>query len=285
MACYLCGSEGIESVPGRVRDRPEIPILRCTQCGLVFLGSSDHVHDSYYEADYTDENLAEQDWHSYLNDCREDDERRFDQLQPLITNRKFLDVGCGGGGVLLRAREHCLHATGVEPQSQWRNLLNGAGVQTVASLGEISATSQDVISLFHVLEHIPDPLPFLREVLSKVAPGGRIVIEVPNAEDALLGLYCNEAFSKFTYWSPHLFLYSPATLSRLLEKAGIHRKSYVISQFQRYPLSNHLMWLSQGRPGGHVTWSFLDSPALSQAYADKLAALGPCDTLMAWISV
>lgn len=134
-----------------------------------------------------------------------------------------------------------------------------------------------------MLEHIPDPVPFLRELVSKSAAGGRILIEVPNADDALLSLYRSKAFSEFTYWSPHLFLYNPGTLARLLEKAGLARGRFSISQFQRYPLSNHLMWLAQDRPGGHAAWSFLDSPALNEAYAASLASQGRCDTLIAWI--
>jgi SAM-dependent methyltransferase len=283
MQCYLCDGQIIEPVPGKVRDRPEIPILRCVSCGLVFLGSFSHVHESFYDTDYTDENHAAYDWRAFLNECRQDDERRFRQLRPLIANRNFLDVGCGAGGVLLLAREHCRQVTGVEPQSRWRGLLTEAGVSTVASLGEVADASQDVISLFHVLEHIPDPLPFLRELLTKSAPGGRLLIEVPNADDALLSLYRNKAFSEFTYWSPHLFLYNPGTLARLLEKAGIARERFSISQFQRYPLSNHLMWLAEGRPGGHAAWSFLDAPLLNEAYAAQLANLGRCDTLIAWI--
>jgi hypothetical protein len=115
------------------------------------------------------------------------------------------------------------------------------------------------------------------------APGGRIFIEVPNADDALLTLYRNKAFMEFTYWSPHLFLYNPHTLAHLLEKAGIPRERVAISQFQRFPLSNHLLWLAEGRPGGHTTWSFLNSPELNEAYGASLARLGRCDTLCAWI--
>ena len=58
-----------------------------------------------------------------------------------------------------------------------------------------------------------------------------------------------------------------------------------IEQFQRYPLSNHLYWLSQGKPGGHKLWSFLDSPILKQTYADSLARIGQCDTLIGWFKL
>ena len=283
MKCHLCDSEKIEAVPGKVRDRPEIPIYRCTSCGLVFLGSFSHVHESFYDTDYTDENHAEHDWTAFLNDCRQDDARRFEQLRPVLANKKFLDVGCGAGGVLLMAREYCKQASGVEPQSRWRGVLTNAGVTTVASLSDVPDASQDVISLFHVLEHIPEPVSFLRELLTKAAPGGRILIEVPNADDALLTLYRNKAFSEFTYWSPHLFLYNAGTMARLLEKAGVAREKISVTQFQRYPLSNHMMWLSQGRPGGHAAWAFLDSASLNEAYAASLASQGRCDTLIAWI--
>jgi SAM-dependent methyltransferase len=243
------------------------------------------VHSTYYDQEYTEQNHNAHNWEAFLNECSIDDQRRFSQIKSLIANRNFLDVGCGAGGVLLKAKKVAKHASGVEPQSAWRDVLVNAGVAVSSSLAEIESASQDVISLFHVLEHIADPLPFVREILRIGAPGGRLVIEVPNADDALLTLYENKAFSEFTYWSPHLFLYNPATLALLLEKAGFARNKITISQYQRYPLSNHLMWLAQGRPGGHLKWSFLDSPALAEAYSAQLASVGRCDTLIAWVSL
>lgn len=283
MRCHLCNSEAIESVQGRVRDRPEVAIRRCTECGLVFLDSFSHVHDSFYEADYTEENHSTLDWQAFLNGCLQDDERRYNQLRSTLINRTYLDVGCGAGGVLLKARGVSKNVTGVEPQSRWRDLLLGAGINTVPSLRDVADAGYDVISLFHVLEHIPEPVPFLKELLSKCSKGGRIFIEVPNADDALLSLYRNKAFMEYTYWSPHLFLYSQHTLARLLEKAGVARERFTITQFQRFPLANHLMWLAEGLPGGHSAWSFLDSPGLNEAYSASLARLGRCDTVCAWI--
>ena len=54
-----------------------------------------------------------------------------------------------------------------------------------------------------------------------------------------------------------------------------------VQHYQRYPLSNHLHWLSQGKPGGHQRWAFLDTPEMARAYANTLAALGKTDTLIA----
>lgn len=279
-ACYLCGSSRFDAVEGKVRDRPNLGILRCADCGLVFLDSFDHVQGSFYESAYTEENHPDKDSEQLLSECRVDDERRLTQILPLITSRRYLDVGCGVGGVLMRARPHCAACAGVEPQSRWRKELQAKGIPVKAALDEVEDASIDVVTLFHVLEHIPDPLPFLAKVRAKVAPRGLLFIEVPNADDALLQLYRCKAFSEFTYWSPHVFLYNARTLVLLLKKAGLGGGAS-IQQFQRYPLSNHLMWLAKGKPGGHEEWSFLDAPDLSSAYAARLAALGMCDTLIA----
>ena len=95
----------------------------------------------------------------------------------------------------------------------------------------------------------------------------------------MLTLYDNEAFQRFTYWSQHLFLFNAETLRHLATQAGL--QVIAIQQIQRYPLSNHLHWLSRHRPGGHQSWSFIDTPTLTAAYAASLAAVGKCDTLIA----
>ena len=144
---------------------------------------------------------------------------------------------------------------------------------------ESAGEGYDLISAFHVIEHLPDPKEILKSLASMLAKNGRIVIEVPSSEDALLTLYESEDFQNFTYWSQHLFLFNPETLRQLAVQAGLRVVS--IQQYQRYSLSNHLYWLSQGKPGGHKQWSFLDTPALNEAYKSSLASIGKCDTILA----
>jgi len=132
--------------------------------------------------------------------------------------------------------------------------------------------------MFHVLEHINDPLKLLDKIKSKISDGGRVIIETPNSDDALLTLYGSDSFSNFTYWSPHLFLYNVRTLSDLMKTAGY--KINYIKQFQRYSLSNHLYWLSNNKPGGHQEWSFLDSEELYGAYSSALGKINRCDTII-----
>jgi SAM-dependent methyltransferase len=281
--CYLCAAQDLTPVQGKVRDIPHLGILRCNVCGLVFLENFDHVQSDYYDRVYPEGGHEPDDWQQFLNDCRKDDTRRAEQILPFVLNRRFLDIGCGAGGLLLQIRDRCKTASGVELQSRWRKALETQGVRVHASLDEIKDQSIDVAGLFHVLEHITDPIGFLQTVVKKMAAGGQIVVEVPNADDALLRLYQSRPFSEFTYWSPHLYLFNPYSLGRVFEKAGL--KNFSVKQYQRYPLSNHLFWLCKGLPGGHQKWSFLDSPALNQAYAASLGSMGLCDTLFSVISL
>jgi hypothetical protein len=108
-----------------------------------------------------------------------------------------------------------------------------------------------------------------------------LIIEIPNSDDALLTLFKCEEFSRFTYWSNHLYLFNQQTLSALVRKAGLTLRW--MKQIQRYPLSNHFYWLSHGKPGGHRQWYFLNNANLVEAYENALAAIGKCDTILAGI--
>lgn len=281
--CYLCRSTRHERVSGRVRDLPALGILRCLGCGLVFLDDQSHITDDYYNERYTETTHQGEEWEHLLGRARADDRRWTDWLEPLATNKRLLDVGCGAGGLLLNAQAFCLETAGVEPQERWRKTLSEKGVRMFESLDEAPGGSFDVVTLLHVVEHLKDPAATLRLAARKLAPGGRLVVEVPNADDALLTVYASKAFSEFTYWSAHLYLFNAAALARLFRLADL--VPVHISHVQRYPLSNHLRWLASGLPGGHIDWHFLDSTELTSAYARQLAAIGRTDTLVATAAV
>ena len=135
--------------------------------------------------------------------------------------------------------------------------------------------------MFHVLEHLPDPLPVLRAIRGKLAAeSGMLVVEVPHARDFLLSELHNEAFTAFTLWSQHLVLHTRESLSLLLRAAGFVDVEVV--GVQRYGLANHLTWLSEGKPGGHQgALARLETEALGDAYAAALAGIDATDTLVA----
>jgi SAM-dependent methyltransferase len=276
--CYLCGGASYRERPGKARDNPSLVPLECTACGLVVLSSFGHIGENFYEDSRMHATVpCAPDVISRIG--HEDGARRYGDFLHFLVDKSVLDIGCGDGAFLALAKTVAAKVAGVEPDKQWRARHMALALDVVPGLSSLPAGSVfDTISLFHVLEHIPDPLPFLEHVKTFLAPGGRMIVEVPSAQDALLTLYENAAFSEFTYWSPHLFLHTPDTLEKLLRLAGYRQLE--ARQLQRYPLANHLYWLSKGKPAGQTHWPELDKAALNHAYADALAALGKCDTLI-----
>ncbi len=261
-----------------VRDNATLEIRECGSCGLVYLSSNEHIQEGHYEASGM-HGVVPPPMEEWLKESEFDDLRRFRMLQPLMVNKKLLDFGCGAGGFLNLARKIAADVAGVELER--RVAEHWAARLTIrAGLDQVEHNF-DVVTAFHVLEHLDDPRDTLKKLGKRLVEGGRLVVEVPSADDALLTLYKNDDFQRFTYWSQHLYLFNAHTLNLLVQQAGMN--VVALQQVQRYPLSNHLHWLSRGKPGGHKAWSFLDAPEVNAAYAASLATIGKCDTLVAYI--
>lgn len=282
MKCYICGESNFLVRKGEVRDLPETKIYECPTCGLVFLDSFEHIHDAFYE-DSPIVGPIHSTIDAWLRITEIDDQRRFEKFAWSLGGKKVLDFGCGAGGFLIKCKEVSEISDGIEPEKQiseyWKGELNiWQGFDDIPK-----GNKYDLITAFHVLEHLHEPREVLKSMVDFLEKDGKIIVEVPSSEDALLSLYDSAVFQRFTYWSQHLYLYNMACLERLAKQAGL--RVVTTQYYQRYPLSNHLYWLSKGLPGGHEQWGFLDSPELTQAYGNALASVGKCDTLIAYLEV
>lgn len=279
--CYLCGCASHRQRPGSVRDDSRLRVLECDDCGLVVLSSMDHIAQSHYAASgmHGDQPPAVEAW---LRAAEADDERRFRYFRYKLAGKRLLDFGCGAGGFLLKAREAAAVAEGVEPELRLQPHFDQSRLIVHVHLEDIAASGRsrfDLITAFHVVKHLPDPRTMLARLALLLVEGAELIVEVPSSDDALLTLFECEPYSRFTYWSQHLFLFNPRTLRELVRQAGL--KLRWLEQVKRYPLSNHLYWLARGKPRGHLEgWRFIDSPALNEACSAQLAALGRCDTLL-----
>lgn len=280
--CYLCGTSSFNKRPGKVRDNEDLSILECQNCGLVFLSHADFPSGFYEQAKmHGQEPPTIEDW---LRETLKDDERRFASLRAEITNSDVLDFGCGAGGFLIKAKATARNVMGIELEARLQQHFNVCGIKVFPKIEQLPPDQKfDVITAFHVIEHLQDPAATLSALATKCRSSGRILIEIPSSSDALLTVYENKPFSEFTYWSCHLYLFNAHNLAILAKMAGL-RLDYV-KHIQRYPLSNHLYWISRGKPGGHQKWDFLDSDNLDKAYEASLAAIGKTDTILACLSV
>jgi len=276
----VCDAKAIEQYYPKVRDREDISVLRCKKSGVIFTSTSEHMDLSHYSEKHEFPHYwKEENRHRALVDSFEDDSRRKDQFLSLISNKAWLDVGTGAGGILDLLEPFAGRVVAVEPQQRALDLLKKEKCEAYSDIAEVPFNEFDVITLFHVFEHLTDPLKLLRIAHDKLKVGGRIIIEVPHANDFLFSFLDLEEFKKFTFWSEHLVLHNRCSLTAFLDKANF--KNTVITGFQRYNLANHLHWMKEKKPGGHIKWSMLATDQLDNAYSNMLQKIDMTDTLIA----
>ena len=280
MKCYLCGSKKSTIRPGECRDNLNIRIIECNQCGLVYLSDFSHIGESFYEN--SGQVRSNKDTKVLSTASVIDTTRRFNQFSSLFVNKSVLDFGCGKGHFLMKLKNECITSdlNSLEINEDYSFDLS-KNFNHFSSIDEVENQSMDYITIFHVLEHLSDPLEILNKLYSKLKTGGKIIIEVPSSDDILLKTYNSESFSKYTYWSLHLYLFNTSTLKKLIDKSLFD--IVYVKQYQRYSLANHLHWLSRGKPGGHLEYHFLENDILNELYSKKLSEIGQCDTIIALI--
>lgn len=255
-------------------------LYKCRICGTVWLANSNVDADKFYA------NSGMFDFENYSceairKESEENTIRYFHETKELVKGKTVCDVGCGWGGYLLSIQDLVTDCVGVEIEKAAREALSKeTNLHIYKSIDEIEKV--DVITLFHVIGVIKEPLSFLLELKNHLNESGKIWIETPNADDALLSLYQSEDFANFTYWEGHYVYYTTESLKILANRSGLNVE--FVKYKQRYPLSNHLYWLRMGSPGGHQKWSFLQNEELDRAYYHTLAELGATDTLIALLS-
>ncbi len=151
---------------------------------------------------------------------------RLEQLQP--AGRRLLDVGCGAGAFLRFGRERGWDVEGTDyVLTPWARESGARVWEGELPLVEFGGARFDVVRFNHVLEHTRDPLSELRAARSVLSPGGVLLIGVPNLAGASLRVksWQSRLGLKGKRWRHyaalhHLWFFTPATLSRLVETAG-----------------------------------------------------------------
>lgn len=141
---------------------------------------------------------------------------------PRVGQGRYLDVGCGSGASLGVARALGWPVlAGIEMDeaaaAKARRFTDEVWVGDVLA-APFAAGRFDLVTAFHVLEHVPDPVRVGRRMLEWLAPGGLLVVEVPNAGGLGARLF-GRAWSGLEL-PRHLSHFTPATLARAMERAG-----------------------------------------------------------------
>ena len=274
----LVDPDSIEEIYPRVRDSADIAVLRCAKSEIIFLSRTDHMEIGHYVDKIVDDGFVGG-TDIPKPQAVEDDERRVAQIRELVRGQNWLDIGTGPGTILDLLGSAATRYGAVEPNREFRLAAIDRGHEVYESIHNVPELDFDLITLFHVFEHLLDPVGMLTEIKRRLATGGVVWLEVPHARDFLITTLSSEDFMRFTFWSEHLVLHTRESLRALLRKTGFSQ--IAITGYQRYPVSNHLYWLARGRPGGHNRWSFLNDPTLINGYSGTLARLDQTDTLIA----
>ncbi len=234
------------------------------------------ISDRYYTNDRT---MNKNQIKKYLKMLAFDDKRRSDQFKKYLLNKSILDFGCEFGG-FLKFVKNAKKKFGVELNKNCINYLKKNSNDTIVSNSIKNIDEKfDVITLFHVLEHLPHQKDTLIELKKKLNKKGKIILEVPSANDILLSIKNLYSFKNFTFWHEHLILHTAQSLKKILSKAGFNRIKII--HFQRYDLSNHLGWFLKNKPGGHNYFKNLIDKKSKLNYENYLVKNHTTDTLIA----
>ena len=281
----IINKKRIIKLSNSTRDK-KIPVFQDTKSKVIFLGQYKTNYKYYKTIKHNDNDriLKRTDKKFKLpitfkgnikTTILEDDKRRAVQHSNILINKKILDFGCGWGGFLKRTIK-AKSLTGIELRKECILYIkkNIKKIHISDNLNNLNE-KYDIITMFHVLEHIPYQTEILRELKKKLTKNGKIIIEVPSANDVLLKL---SEFKKLTFWSEHLVLHTENSLKKILEVSGF--KKIYIQYYQRYNFSNHLDRFIKRPPGGHKLYKNIYEK-INKDYSNYLIRKKSADTLIA----
>lgn len=274
----LADEKTIEVFSPNTRDVPGLKVFRDTVSGVIFVDDYYTGDEAYREGDYWQkkQKLSGPPDYERVMDL----ERRLKDYKQFYVGKNILDFGCGKGQFLAQAVTFAHSVTGVEFEKKCIDELRAQDIACFEKVDELDDHSIDIAFGFHSFEHVPEPIEILTKLRQKLVENGKVVLEVPHAGDFLISrLDCSE-FIDFTLYSQHLILHTRNSLYSFLAHSGF--RNITIQAKQRYPLSNHLYWLSAGKPGGHKgVVSSIDNEELRNAYENSLQMIDATDTLVA----
>jgi 2-polyprenyl-3-methyl-5-hydroxy-6-metoxy-1,4-benzoquinol methylase len=221
LPCNLCGSKSVDVVATLDRDRKPLRTVICRDCGLVWSDPRPLDARSFYEHDYRVQfkgAFNPKPKHIHRGGIVAID--RYQKIRTYLGGRRaLLDIGSGAGEFLYLMTKAGFKGIGIEPNLGYGGYSREQyGVEVLPGFAqdhEFAAGSFDTITMWHVLEHTEDPFGNIQLVKRWLAPGGLLVVEVPNVEAT-----CLAPIHRFHI--DHLYNFNRENLSVIGEKAGLH---------------------------------------------------------------
>ena len=226
--CPICGSDKTEyllTAKDHLVSGDEFNIDHCSNCGFRFTNPrpDDKELAKYYDSE---EYISHADEGNNLVNKLYKIARSFTLksklklINKLSNNKQLLDVGCGTAHFLAYCQRANWQISGVEPNDIARKqAAEKTNIVIHEDLSEIDSGSYDVITLWHVLEHLPNLAQTIEQLKVLLAPGGSIIIALPNYE-----AYEEKGFRE--HWAAydvprHLHHFNQNSLGVLMKNHGL----------------------------------------------------------------
>lgn len=151
------------------------------------------------------------------------------------TKGRILDIGAGVGDFLSVAKNDGWQTIGIEPSEKAKAIAINKGVSFVENLSELESNSFDVITMWHVLEHVPDLENQIKELKRLIKPSGTVIIAVPNFKSY-------DASHYRIFWAAydipiHLWHFSKTAIQKLFAKEKLELVKVLPMKFDSFYVS------------------------------------------------
>lgn len=148
---------------------------------------------------------------------------------------KLLDIGAGTGDFLVVAKKDGWNITGIEPSLKAKGIAINKGVNFADGLSDLESHSFDIITMWHVLEHVPNLEDYLSELKRLIKPTGTIIIAVPNFKSFDANFYGR-------HWAAydvprHIWHFSKTAIEKLFAEKGMQLKVVLPMKFDSFYVS------------------------------------------------
>jgi SAM-dependent methyltransferase len=205
--------------------KEEFELLQCANCGLIKthpFPSPEDLPDYYKSEEYLSHGAEKKGLFASLYRLAKSYNlgKKVSLFRSLIPEGRVLDYGCGTGDLIAQARASGFNVRGAEPSQEAISHAPESVKQLIVTPEQelLADRKYDIISMFHVLEHIDDPKSLVSSLRNKLTPGGHLVIAVPNFTSL-------DAEHYGPYWAAwdvprHLWHYSPDQMIPFIEQLG-----------------------------------------------------------------
>ena len=218
--CPACGSEDYEP-EFRVRDNP---LVKCINCELRFFTNIPFDLNDIYQKDYSVHGDGRGEYDEHFEYRRERFGReRITLLETYcgdLSSKTLLDVSCGMGDFLSIAKEVCRHCFGTEFSMYMREFAEKkTGLNIYSDLEVLPEQDIDLITAFDVIEHIPDPIFFMKAISNLLNKNGNLLIYTPNFDS--FSVRVMKEHSQLLTSVEHLMLFNDTSLRELGSLVGL----------------------------------------------------------------